>query len=231
MNKFKEQEIEVTNEIKKLITCSLCTGYFIDATTIKECLHHFCKTCIVKHIQKGNNQCPTCKTPIASSNPLQYLAYDPKIQEITYKLVPSLYKDEKERRLDFYRLKGLPPQEEYPELPTKNNNLSLESRKKTKTNYHRNDQQILVHLKALHPLKDFSVANKISTSANITIGCLKSFISNKTKLKNIKYDILCNGEILGKDHTLMFIKKSRWRNRKNNLILHYRKSKISLNVF
>ena len=46
----------------------------------------------MKHIQKGNNKCPTCKTPIASSNPLQYLAYDPKIQEITYKLVPNLYK-------------------------------------------------------------------------------------------------------------------------------------------
>ena len=42
MNNFEEQEIEVTNEIRKLITCSLCTGYFIDATTIKECLHH-CK--------------------------------------------------------------------------------------------------------------------------------------------------------------------------------------------
>ena len=42
MNNFQEQEIEVTNEIRKLITCSLCTGYFIDATTIKECLHH-CK--------------------------------------------------------------------------------------------------------------------------------------------------------------------------------------------
>ena len=55
--------------------------------------------------------------------------------------------------------------------------------------YNRNDQQILVHLKALHPLKDFSVANKISTSANITIGCLKSFISKKKKLKDINVSL------------------------------------------
>ena len=34
-------------------------------------------------------------------------------------------------------MRGLPPQEEYPELPTKSNNSNLESKKKTKTNYHR----------------------------------------------------------------------------------------------
>ena len=34
-------------------------------------------------------------------------------------------------------MRGLLPQEEYPELPTKSNSSNSESKKKTKTNFHR----------------------------------------------------------------------------------------------
>ena len=38
-------------DVNEIITCRLCEGYFIDATTIAECLHTFCKSCIVKHLE------------------------------------------------------------------------------------------------------------------------------------------------------------------------------------
>lgn len=37
-----------------------------------------------------------------------------------------------------------------------------------------------------------------------------------------KLDILCNEEILGKDHTLKFVVVTRWRFKKAPLLLHYR---------
>ena len=38
-------------DLNDVITCKLCSGYFIDATTITECLHTFCKSCIVSHLE------------------------------------------------------------------------------------------------------------------------------------------------------------------------------------
>ena len=38
-------------DLNDVITCRLCEGYLIDATTITECLHTFCKSCIVKHLE------------------------------------------------------------------------------------------------------------------------------------------------------------------------------------
>uniref|UniRef100_A0A0L8H944 RING-type domain-containing protein n=1 Tax=Octopus bimaculoides TaxID=37653 RepID=A0A0L8H944_OCTBM len=54
------------------ITCTLCSGYLIDATTITECLHTFCKSCLVQYLD-DNNTCPTCEIVIHQSHPLNYI--------------------------------------------------------------------------------------------------------------------------------------------------------------
>uniref|UniRef100_G3PX32 RING-type domain-containing protein n=1 Tax=Gasterosteus aculeatus aculeatus TaxID=481459 RepID=G3PX32_GASAC len=51
------------------ITCRLCDGYLIDATTVTECLHTFCRSCLVKYLEE-NNTCPTCRIVIHQSHPL-----------------------------------------------------------------------------------------------------------------------------------------------------------------
>ena len=38
----------------------ICSGYLVDATTVTECLHTFCKSCIVKHLEDNIN-CPECE--------------------------------------------------------------------------------------------------------------------------------------------------------------------------
>ncbi|CAJ0562196.1 unnamed protein product, partial [Mesorhabditis spiculigera] len=40
------------------ITCQICKGYLIDATTVIECLHTFCKSCLLKHFEDKDNNCP-----------------------------------------------------------------------------------------------------------------------------------------------------------------------------
>lgn len=90
------------------ITCKICRGYLVDATTVTECLHtcnylniiavivykYFyvilvCKSCLVKHLEE-NNTCPTCNIVIHQSHPLQYISFDRTMQDIVYKLVPDL---------------------------------------------------------------------------------------------------------------------------------------------
>lgn len=101
--------------LNKHITCEICSGYFIDATTVTECLHTcklpvflskilritfffnltifrislVCKSCLVKHLEE-NNTCPRCGNVIHQSHPLQYISFDRTMQDIVYKLVPNL---------------------------------------------------------------------------------------------------------------------------------------------
>lgn len=113
------QQEEVKIKIKDLnehIVCYLCAGYFIDATTITECLHtcelassvkapwctrgtaslHLscspflvCKSCIVKYLQTSK-YCPMCNIKIHETQPLLNLKLDRVMQDIVYKLVPGL---------------------------------------------------------------------------------------------------------------------------------------------
>ena len=73
----------------------------MDATTVTECLHTFCKSCIVKHLEDNIN-CPECEVGrdpvlfcvphlavqvmIHQSHPLDYIAFDRTMQDIVYKV-------------------------------------------------------------------------------------------------------------------------------------------------
>ncbi|NXJ20807.1 PCGF2 protein, partial [Dicrurus megarhynchus] len=92
--------IKIT-ELNPHLMCALCGGYFIDATTIVECLHSFCKTCIV-HYLETNKYCPMCDVQVHKTRPLLSIRSDKTLQDIVYKLVPGLFKDEMKRRRDFY---------------------------------------------------------------------------------------------------------------------------------
>uniref|UniRef100_A0A6G1SNH2 Polycomb group RING finger protein 3 n=1 Tax=Aceria tosichella TaxID=561515 RepID=A0A6G1SNH2_9ACAR len=97
------------SELNEFISCPVCHGYLIDATTVNECLHTFCKSCIVKHIQNDNNECPKCQTVIHERRPLDYILYDRSKQDIVYKLVPQLYISEMNRRMAVQDLRDIDP--------------------------------------------------------------------------------------------------------------------------
>lgn len=96
-------------ELNPHITCRLCKGYFIDATTIIECLHTckcptwtlfypllfcfdfvVCRSCIVKYLET-NKYCPVCDVQVHKSKPLVNIRPDKTLQDIVYKLVPRLF--------------------------------------------------------------------------------------------------------------------------------------------
>lgn len=99
-------------EVNEHITCELCRGYYIDATTIVECLHSFCRSCIIKHLQV-KSYCPVCEMMINSAKP--NIKLDKALQDIVYKLVPGLFQKEMERRQQFYASRPGPAASATPE--------------------------------------------------------------------------------------------------------------------
>lgn len=86
----------------ELLSCFICKGYLIDATTIYECMDSFCKSCIVLHFRKHKN-CPKCGVLVHETNPYGAIRSDKVLQDIVYKMVPGLYDNEMRRRREFYR--------------------------------------------------------------------------------------------------------------------------------
>ncbi|KAL0130509.1 hypothetical protein PUN28_002263 [Cardiocondyla obscurior] len=87
-------------DINPHLICLLCRGYLIDATTVVECLHSFCRSCILKYLNTAAH-CPSCKHAINKAKP--NIKADKTLQEIVYKLVPGLYHKEMLKRREFYK--------------------------------------------------------------------------------------------------------------------------------
>ncbi|NXY63194.1 BMI1 protein, partial [Callaeas wilsoni] len=60
-----------------------------------------CKTCIVRYLETSK-YCPICDVQVHKTRPLLNIRSDKTLQDIVYKLVPGLFKNEMKRRRDFY---------------------------------------------------------------------------------------------------------------------------------
>lgn len=232
-------------ELNSFITCELCRGYLIKPTTITECLHTFCRSCIVKYLQDNDdNQCPICAILIHETNPFEMLRSDQTLEDVICKLVPCLQENEQKRENEFY-------EQHRPEDEKKINEGEIEKRtavpdsttdepayKKVKLsadyngrdNFHRDDPQIGVCLECLsdksvqeHAVREL-VRKYIRCSSRLTIAQVKKFLKVKLNLKTAEQvEIMCNGEIMGKDHTLEFVYMTRWRIKEGSVLtLQYR---------
>ncbi|GBN21497.1 Polycomb group RING finger protein 3 [Araneus ventricosus] len=209
--------------LNPFISCYICNGYLIDATAITECLHTFCKSCIVKHLDsKKGNTCPKCDVVIHRSNPLQGIRLDRKMQDIVYKLVPNLQLREMLREERFCRERKIPYE--------KNHALISKDRRMDDTKYQGKtvgaicEDRVCIQLET--KTKDLKPLSKkyICCSSRTTVNHVKKLIAKKLFRDLEKYcsvDILCNDEILGKDHTLKFIYVTRWRCKEPPLMLYY----------
>ncbi|XP_023701798.1 uncharacterized protein LOC111861443 isoform X2 [Cryptotermes secundus] len=88
-------------EVNQHLVCVLCGGYYIDATTIVECLHSFCRSCLIRYLE-SNSFCPICDVQIHKAKPFLNIKPDKALQDIVYKLVPGLFHAEMRRRHEFY---------------------------------------------------------------------------------------------------------------------------------
>ncbi|ELT94558.1 hypothetical protein CAPTEDRAFT_225467 [Capitella teleta] len=110
-------QIQAT-DLNSLFVCTLCNGYFYNATTITECLHTFCKSCLVKHVDRSLH-CPKCKILIHPTDPFVHMRHDSTIQDIMFRIFPNLESENQKKEEEFYVSRGLPwpPKEKEPEEP------------------------------------------------------------------------------------------------------------------
>ncbi|XP_072769509.1 polycomb complex protein BMI-1-A [Nerophis lumbriciformis] len=219
--------IKIT-ELNPHLMCVLCGGYFIDATTIIECLHSFCKMCIVRYLE-ASKYCPICDVQVHKTKPLLNIRSDKTLQDIVYKLVPDLFKNEMKRRRDFYA-----------EHPVEASNGSNEDRGEVADEEKRiiTDDEIIslsieffdqsTHrltgcLEDKHP-KD-QVANKryLQCPAAMTIMHLRKFLRSKMDIPNThQVEVMYEDEPLKDYYTLMDIAYIYTWRRTGPLPLHYR---------
>uniref|UniRef100_A0A7E4W7W1 RING-type domain-containing protein n=1 Tax=Panagrellus redivivus TaxID=6233 RepID=A0A7E4W7W1_PANRE len=86
------------NGIERNITCPLCHGYLIDAVTLQECTHFFCRRCFLLHLQREKT-CPQCAIKLTDLKTAFFR--DDVLQNLIYKLTPATYWREVELRADF----------------------------------------------------------------------------------------------------------------------------------
>lgn len=220
------------SDLREHISCFLCKGYLIEATTIIECLHTFCKSCIVKYLNDSNNTCPKCDNVIHQSHPLQYISFDRTMQDIVYKLVPNL---ERPKDSDSNNNIGGSVQTTETKVPDGGNKLKpIDTNGQSKqdkttslpSDYHREDEQINLYVIPhpncdLRPLK----LKYLRLSSLATVTHLKKYIALKLFNDMEQYkeiDLLCNDNLLGKDHNFKFISVTEWREKVPPVKLTYR---------
>uniref|UniRef100_A0A3B1KE88 Polycomb group ring finger 5b n=1 Tax=Astyanax mexicanus TaxID=7994 RepID=A0A3B1KE88_ASTMX len=205
----------LVKDFNHFITCYVCKGYLIKPTTVTECLHTFCKSCIVQHFEDSND-CPKCGIQVHETNPLEMLRLDNTLEEIIFKLVPDLREKEQQREIEFWKRNKSKENDDGPRCKRAKLDDDIDDR--GDGDYHRSDPQIAICLDCLRnnsqlgenivkvTLKITSVSESVSLILSLQPVCL-----------SLQLDVLCNGEIMGKDHTMEFIYMTRWRLRGENV--------------
>lgn len=202
MSRFIEMDRKIKlKTLNPYIICNICKGYLIDATAITECLHTFCKSCLIKHLE-ANTNCPTCNIVIHHSYPRQYINFDRTMQDIVYKLVPGLLENEMKREQEFYQQRGLPCPKEML--------ISEDSKEKTPEPDDENKEE-LISLCLECSLNSVQMKNIfIRVPIKTTILYLKKFLAKKV-FNNDNIDIFCNCDVLDTYDSLKYIFLTKWK--------------------
>lgn len=137
------------------------------------------------------------------------------------------------RERDFYKARNLPCPKDVPQDNKDSEDLETKLQEELKeSDYHRMDEQVNLCLECSSSTNLKSLKRRfIRCSSQATITQLKKFVAKKVLNGIDKYreiDILCNDELLGKDHTLKFVYVTRWRFKDPPLRLQFRPRLIDL---
>eukprot|EP00794_Sanderia_malayensis_P012744 gene12744-14050_t len=222
-------------EMNPHIVCRLCAGYFVDATTIVECLHTFCKTCIVKYLQTSK-YCPTCSTKVHETHPLSNIKQDRTMQDIVKCFIPELPELEEKRRTEFYEMRGL--QRPLGQFESEKNESSETEKLVTERQYeyaknkpsYRDDEQISLCIEKdanQTEIEGFEVPvlqrKYLKCSVRAKCGHLMKLINKLIMpLSDLKLEIICNQDIVPCDKTMKFIWLAYWDQKPQPICLSYR---------
>ncbi|NXA83697.1 PCGF1 protein, partial [Thryothorus ludovicianus] len=213
-------------ELNEHIVCFLCAGYFIDATTITECLHTFCKSCIVKYLQTSK-YCPMCNTKIHETQPLLNLKLDRVMQDIVYKLVPGLQHNGPRCVPEPpVPCRGLTVPPVSPDTVGGDPmGLPYSTFDHSRAHYFRYDEHVSLCLEKLSSSKDKSKAvlqqKYVRCSVRAQIRHLRRVLCHRLGLSLQHVQILFDNEPLPDHMTMKQLWLSRWFGKPAPLLLHY----------
>uniref|UniRef100_G3U684 Polycomb group RING finger protein 6 n=1 Tax=Loxodonta africana TaxID=9785 RepID=G3U684_LOXAF len=209
----EEERLINLSELTPYILCSICKGYLIDATTITECLHTFCKSCIVRHFYYSN-RCPKCNIVVHQTQPLYNISrLDRQLQDIVYKLVINLEEREKKQMHDFYKERGLEVPK--PAVPQPVPSSKGRSKKPLESVFRippELDMSLLLEfIGANEGTGHFKPLEKkfVRVSGEATIGHVEKFLRRKMGLDPAcQVDIICGDHLLEQYQTLREIRRA-----------------------
>ncbi|KAL3793990.1 hypothetical protein ACHAW5_008165 [Stephanodiscus triporus] len=223
-------------------------GYFRDPYTVADCLHTFCRSCLILFFRQGMRCCPTCDTRLGPdpfhtsiSIHVREVMPDRTLQEIVHKIFPWMKVREEEEERSFYAQRGIDLKPEYATLEARRAHDGVD--KVAGSSEKGGDaataaavgammsDQLDLHLdpderpphahQRLPPLKNALL--RISGRAKIVT--LKKYLVMKLGLKDCSkssIEITCNGDAIGDELSLTFILRTRWFSTNKVLALKYR---------
>ncbi|KHN84489.1 Cleavage and polyadenylation specificity factor subunit 4 [Toxocara canis] len=154
------------------------------------------------------------------SHPSHYVSFDRTMQELVYKLVPGLQAREEEYRNAFANVIKKQPVDGDPLIKIEEVESSPEKKDcsgDVMRNHHRADEQLVVELCTDKLSKFDNIPMPIvRLSAMATVNTIKRYLALVLLGDMGRYnelDIFCNNELMGRDFSMKFIEKTRWRNK------------------
>uniref|UniRef100_A0A915PBC3 RING-type domain-containing protein n=1 Tax=Setaria digitata TaxID=48799 RepID=A0A915PBC3_9BILA len=98
-------------DLNENLCCSLCKSYLIDAVTLTECLHSYCRACLLGNIEKDEvYHCTKCAASFGKDLSEAFVR-DDTLQKLVYKMVPEVYWHELIQRGEFLKKRIVSPDE------------------------------------------------------------------------------------------------------------------------
>ncbi|VDO32806.1 unnamed protein product [Onchocerca flexuosa] len=98
-------------DLNENLCCSLCKSYLIDAVTLTECLHSYCRACLLDNIEKDEvYRCTKCTASFGKDLSDAFVR-DDTLQKLVYKMVPEVYWQELLQRGEFLKKRIVSPDE------------------------------------------------------------------------------------------------------------------------
>ena len=179
----------------------------------------------MKYLQTSNI-CPICNAVVHETQPLLNLRPDRTMQDVVYKLVPGLYKEERARREQFYLERG----ESDPNCRPPPMDPVDSSTEFSQNHFSRDDDLISLQVEPHSSISEHSSVQLheltrkfMRVSSRAAVHQLKWFLVQKLCVPAAyDLDLLCDENVLHKDSTLKFIWISYWLKKSPPLVLHYK---------
>jgi len=227
------------------LVCRLCDGYFRDAHTITECLHTFCKGCLLAYLAEKNSTCPRCNVPLGP-HPMNVILHDRTLQTLVDKIFPvaclpassqkAAAKGEEQKRLS--NLSGGDPEtatqpQQPPGGASDNNNndndsSSRQQRARAPPKKKQQQQRDFNFKVEPHESQDrdrpLAALPKpyLKTNGALKVGEIRRYLAKKLNTTSATLELQCKDHRLPNEHSIDFIKRTLWFNDATDLVVTYR---------